>query len=63
MADLFFCFTFVVVCFFLNTFNISPGIIVGIAGAVVGFLIVYVFPILLYFFDLRNKNEKKDSQI
>ena len=35
-------------CSLINMLNLNPGVVIGITGAVVGFVIVYFLPILIH---------------
>ncbi|EAS02413.2 transmembrane amino acid transporter protein (macronuclear) [Tetrahymena thermophila SB210] len=50
-------------CFLMVLLNISPGIVIGITGAVVGFAIVYLLPILIHMkCIIKNSQANKNSQ-
>jgi len=47
------------VCLVFGIFNVSPGIVIAIDGAVVGFFIIYVIPVKLHLKCLYEKEEKE----
>lgn len=52
-----FNFLMVGVCLIFGIFNVSPGIVIAIDGAVVGFFIIYVIPVKLHLKCLYSRNK------
>lgn len=48
-------------CIACGIFNVNPGIVISVAGAIIGVNILYFFPIALHFKCLYS-GEKKISQ-
>ena len=56
-----FNFLMLAVCLVFGIFNVSPGIVIAIDGAVVGFFIIYVIPVKLHLKCLYEREEKTSS--
>ena len=36
------------ICFFLGLFDVSPSIVISIAGSVTGYFLIYIIPIAIH---------------
>ena len=55
-------FVFLTGCITCGIFNINPGVIISIAGAIIGVNILYFFPILIHFKCLYPSKKKTDIE-
>lgn len=55
-----FNFFILLVCLLFGVLNVSPGIVIAIDGAVVGFFIIYVIPVKLHLKCLYERKEKEN---